>query len=162
MRQRVVIAMALLSSPDLLIADEPTTALDVTIQAQILELMRDIKRDMNAAILLITHDMGIVAEMADAVMVMYAGKIMEYAPVRELFRHPLHPYTEGLLKSIPRPDRDTETLHTIEGTVPSLADLPLGCRFAPRCALCTGRCRREEPPVFIRENRRVSCRHRAG
>jgi peptide/nickel transport system ATP-binding protein/oligopeptide transport system ATP-binding protein len=157
MRQRVMIAMALLASPELLIADEPTTALDVTIQAQILELMTDIKRSMHTAILLITHDMGIVAEMADTVMVMYAGKIIEYAPVRELFQQPLHPYTEGLLKSIPRPDRDAEELYTIEGTVPPLTDMPPCCRFSTRCAFCTDRCRREEPPVFIRGNRRISC-----
>jgi peptide/nickel transport system ATP-binding protein/oligopeptide transport system ATP-binding protein len=157
MRQRVMIAMALLASPELLIADEPTTALDVTIQAQILELMMDIKRNMNTTILLITHDMGVVAKMADAVMVMYAGKIVESAPVRELFQHPLHPYTEGLLKSIPRLDRDIGELHTIEGTVPPLSDMPPGCRFSTRCGVCAEKCRQVEPPTISRGIHQVSC-----
>jgi peptide/nickel transport system ATP-binding protein/oligopeptide transport system ATP-binding protein len=157
MRQRVMIAMALLASPELLIADEHTPALDVTIQAQILELMIDIKKNMNTAILLITHDMGVVAQMADAVMVMYAGKIVESAPVRELFQHPLHSYTEGLLKSIPRLDRDIGELHTIEGTVPPLSDMPSGCRFSTRCDFCFEKCRKTEPPAITRGAHQVSC-----
>jgi peptide/nickel transport system ATP-binding protein/oligopeptide transport system ATP-binding protein len=155
MRQRVMIAMALLSSPDILIADEPTTALDVTIQAQILKLLGDIKKNMNTSIMLITHDMGVVAEMADSVMVMYAGKIVECAPVKELFHKPLHPYTEGLLKSTPK--LDVEELYTIEGTVPSFDNMPKGCRFANRCSRCIGRCRTEEPPLCIKDQRQVSC-----
>jgi peptide/nickel transport system ATP-binding protein/oligopeptide transport system ATP-binding protein len=155
MRQRVMIAMALLASPELLIADEPTTALDVTIQAQILKLLGDIKQNMNTSIMLITHDMGVVAEMADSVMVMYAGKIVEHAPVKELFHKPLHPYTEGLLKSTPR--LDVEELHTIEGTVPSPANMPKGCRFSTRCNRCMERCRAEEPPLYINNEHRVSC-----
>jgi oligopeptide/dipeptide ABC transporter ATP-binding protein len=156
MRQRVMIAMALLASPELLIADEPTTALDVTIQAQILKLLSDIKKNMNTSIMLITHDMGVVAEMADSVMVMYAGKIVEQAPVKELFHNPLHPYTEGLLKSTPR--LDIEELHSIEGTVPSPSNMPKGCRFSTRCNRCrTERCRTEEPPLYINNEHRVSC-----
>ncbi|MDR3139739.1 MAG: ABC transporter ATP-binding protein [Treponema sp.] len=155
MRQRVMIAMALLASPELLIADEPTTALDVTIQAQILKLLGDIKQSMNTSIMLITHDMGVVAEMADSVMVMYAGKIVEHAPVKELFHGPLHPYTEGLLKSTPR--LDTEELHAIEGTVPSPSNMPKGCHFSTRCNRCMERCRKEEPPLYTNNGHRVSC-----
>jgi len=131
--QRVMIAMALALRPELLIADEPTTALDVTIQAQILDLMRDLRNQMGTAIILITHDLGIVAEIADRVAVMYAGQIVEQASVSDLFDEPLHPYTVGLLKSIPVLGETKERLDVIEGVVPSLIDLPPGCRFAPRC-----------------------------
>jgi len=133
MAQRVMIAMALACEPELLIADEPTTALDVTIQAQILDLIRDLQRDSNTAVLLITHDLGIVAEMAHRVAVMYAGEIVEEADVRTIFNQPLHPYTQGLIGSIPVLGVVKDTLTTIPGVVPSLIDLPAGCRFASRC-----------------------------
>ena len=135
MRQRIVIAIALSCEPELLIADEPTTALDVTIQAQILDLMRDLKENMHSSIVLITHDLGVVAEMADRVAVMYAGQIVELAPVSELFENPLHPYTRSLLSSIPSQDSASDRLNTIQGAVPTLMNLPrVGCRFAPRIA----------------------------
>ena len=133
MAQRVMIAMALACEPDLLIADEPTTALDVTIQAQILDLMRDLQRDSNTAVVLITHDLGVVAEMADRVAVMYAGEIVEETDVHTLFSEPKHPYTQGLLGSIPVLGEVKDELETIPGVVPSLVDLPPGCRFASRC-----------------------------
>ena len=145
MRQRVIIAMALLNDPKLVIADEPTTALDVTIQAQILDLFEDLKSMTNAAIMLITHDMGVVANVADYVMIMYAGRICEWNTAEEIFDHPRHPYTQGLLKAIPRMDEDTEELYTIPGTVPTLAEMPKGCRFANRCSYATERCRQEVP-----------------
>src|SRR5579863_2082432 len=152
MRQRVMIAMALACNPKLLIADEPTTALDVTIQAQILDLMRDLKSKIGAAIILITHDLGVVAEMAQRVVVMYAGRKVEEAPVRALFRSPRHPYTVGLLASVPRLGatlgrHEPPRLAEIPGTVPSLRDPIIGCAFAPRCGLATDRCRREAPPL---------------
>jgi oligopeptide/dipeptide ABC transporter ATP-binding protein len=128
-----MIAMALACSPALLIADEPTTALDVTIQAQILDLMRELREKLGTAIILITHDLGVVAEMADRVAVMYAGKIVEEAAVDELFAQPLHPYTQGLIASIPVLGKVTDRLEVIPGSVPNLIDLPAGCRFAPRC-----------------------------
>ncbi|MCX8025775.1 MAG: ABC transporter ATP-binding protein, partial [Thermanaerothrix sp.] len=131
--QRVMIAMALALRPKLLIADEPTTALDVTIQAQILDLLRGLRNQFNTAVILITHDLGVVAEMADRVAVMYAGKIVEEADVRELFANPLHPYTRGLIASVPVLGRVRDYLETIPGNVPNLIDLPPGCRFAPRC-----------------------------
>jgi len=134
MAQRIMIAMALACEPEVLIADEPTTALDVTIQAQILDLMRDLQSDYGTAIILITHDLGVVAEMADHVAVMYAGQIVEYADVRTLFRSPQHPYTKALLRSVPRMEAGPEMLEVIEGRVPQLTNLPQGCRFAPRCA----------------------------
>ncbi|MBJ6986437.1 ABC transporter ATP-binding protein [Devosia sp. MC521] len=133
MAQRIMIAMALACQPEVLIADEPTTALDVTIQAQILELMRELQKDFGTAIILITHDLGVVAEMADHVAVMYAGQVVEYADVRTLFRSPQHPYTKALLRSIPSMDAGQEMLEVIEGRVPQLTHLPQGCRFAPRC-----------------------------
>ncbi len=133
MRQRVMIAIALACKPPLVIADEPTTALDVTVQAQILELLRDMKREFDLSLLLITHDLGVIAETADRVAVMYAGRIVEQGPVREIFRNPKHPYTRGLLASIPD-DAAGSRLKAIEGTVPNLASLPPGCSFAPRCS----------------------------
>ncbi len=151
MRQRVMIAMALACNPRLLIADEPTTALDVTIQAQILDLMRGLKEKTGAAIVLITHDLGVVAEMAQRVVVMYAGRKVEEAPVDDLFAGPRHPYTQGLLKSIPRLEAAGATgrprLVEIPGMVPSLKDAIAGCVFAPRCSYVTARCRRDYPPL---------------
>ncbi len=152
MRQRVMIAMALACNPKLLIADEPTTALDVTIQAQILDLMRELKSKIGAAIILITHDLGVVAEMAQRVVVMYAGHKVEEAPVRELLRRPRHPYTLGLLASVPRLGatlgrREAPRLAEIPGTVPSLRQAIIGCAFAPRCRFATDHCRREAPPL---------------
>jgi oligopeptide/dipeptide ABC transporter ATP-binding protein len=148
MRQRAMIAMALACNPALLIADEPTTALDVTIQAQILDLLRALQEEFRMAILLITHNMGVVAECADRVLVMYAGKIVEEADVDAIFEHPKHPYTEGLLSSIPSLDDDRARLRTIPGTLPSLAGLPPGCRFAPRCPHAMPACAAATPPLF--------------
>jgi peptide/nickel transport system ATP-binding protein len=147
MRQRAMIALALACDPELLIADEPTTALDVTIQAQILELMRDLKASTGIAIILITHDLGVVAEICDYVAVMYAGEIVEYAPVDALFAAPQHPYTIGLLGSIPRLDAKSQALAAIDGMVPSMAELPAGCRFAPRCPFVRERCTQAPPPL---------------
>ena len=140
MRQRVMIAMAVSCEPRLLIADEPTTALDVTIQAQILELMCELREKMGTAIMLITHDMGVVAETADDVLVLYAGKAVEYGSIEDIFERPKHPYTQGLLNSIPRLDEDVELLNTIEGTVPAPDAMPAGFRFAPRCPYVKDRC----------------------
>ncbi|GGI21563.1 ABC transporter ATP-binding protein [Bradyrhizobium guangdongense] len=147
MRQRVMIAIALACDPQLLIADEPTTALDVTLQAQILELMRELKAASGAAIILITHDLGVVAEVCDEVAVMYAGEIVERAPVDELFSAPQHPYTVGLLGSIPRLDHRAEQLATIEGMVPNMAQPPAGCRFAARCPFMLDVCTKARPPL---------------
>jgi peptide/nickel transport system ATP-binding protein len=150
MRQRVMIAMALSCNPMLLIADEPTTALDVTIQAQILKLMRELKDRLDAAIILITHDLGVVAETAQRVIIMYAGRKVEEAPVLELFDRPLHPYTRGLMASIPRgrrPGSPTRRLAEIPGIVPSLREPIVGCAFAPRCGSATAQCRAEAPPL---------------
>jgi peptide/nickel transport system ATP-binding protein len=146
-RQRAMIAMALACGPQLLIADEPTTALDVTIQAQILDLMRGLRRDTGTAIILITHDLGVVAEMADDVAVMYAGQIVERAPVEALFARPEHPYTVGLLGSIPKLDQKRESLPSIEGRVPDMAHPPEGCRFAARCPFVEPACRESVPPL---------------
>ena len=157
MRQRVMIAMAVSCEPRLLIADEPTTALDVTIQAQILELMCELREKMGTAIMLITHDMGVVAETADDVLVLYAGKAVEYGNIEDIFERPKHPYTQGLLNSIPRLDEDVEMLNTIEGTVPAPDAMPAGCRFAPRCPYGTERCMKEKPGVYHAENSLVSC-----
>ncbi len=162
MAQRVMIAMALACQPELLIADEPTTALDVTIQAQILDLIRDLQRDFNTAVLLITHDLGIVAEMADRVAVMYAGEIVEESDVRTIFQQPLHPYTQGLIGSIPVLGVVKDVLETIPGVVPSLIDLPAGCRFATRCVARIENdleiCTREKPDLLeTSAGHRVRC-----
>jgi peptide/nickel transport system ATP-binding protein len=161
MRQRVMIAMALSCNPKLLIADEPTTALDVTIQAQILDLLNELKAKLGMAVLLITHDMGVIAETAQRVMVMYAGKVVEEAPVKELFKEPLHPYTQGLLRSIPRIDlaaTQKQRLEAIPGVVPSLLDLPPGCRFAPRCQFVKPMYMEKEPPLKeVRPGHKVAC-----
>ncbi|MBW2059895.1 MAG: ABC transporter ATP-binding protein [Deltaproteobacteria bacterium] len=162
-RQRVMIAMALSCRPSLLIADEPTTALDVTIQAQILDLILKLKQDQGTSGILITHDLGVIAEMAQRVLVMYAGKIVEEADVRSLFKSPLHPYTRGLLASIPYLRKSGEVsggkrLKEIPGVVPSLLDLPPGCAFCPRCSLKSERCGREEPPLkMVDRGHRVRC-----
>jgi oligopeptide/dipeptide ABC transporter ATP-binding protein len=147
MRQRVMIAMALVCNPKLLIADEPTTALDVTIQAQILELMRALRAELGTSIILITHDLGVVAELADDVIVMYAGKVVERCGVAALFAEPQHPYTIGLLGSIPRLDLEQERLSAIEGIVPNAAAMPTGCRFNPRCPFAVEKCFTETPPL---------------
>jgi oligopeptide/dipeptide ABC transporter ATP-binding protein len=149
MRQRVMIAMALAGEPEILIADEPTTALDVTIQAQILDLIMELQARIGMSVVFITHDMGVIAEICDEVVVMYAGKIAEKAPVRMLFQNPRHPYTQGLLASIPRLETPRkEFLPVIEGTVPSLNNLPLGCRFQNRCTQAMSICDQESPPLF--------------
>jgi oligopeptide transport system ATP-binding protein len=159
MRQRVMIAMALSCEPDILIADEPTTALDVTIQAQILDLLRDLQKRRGTAIVLITHDLGVVANLCQRVMVMYAGRIVEEAPVDDLFTAPKHPYTRGLLDSIPRWDRDSsQLLQAISGQPPDLAHLPQGCSFRPRCPYAFNRCVTAEPPLFpLGPGRRSAC-----
>ena len=159
MRQRVMIAMALSCDPELLIADEPTTALDVTIQAQILELIKDLKARMGTSVILITHDLGVVAGMTDKIIVMYAGKVFEQAPTFELFATPANPYTKGLLKSVPDPAHEDGTeLYQIPGLPPDVANLPPGCPFAPRCARAADICRSEYPPfVEINENHRSLC-----
>ena len=158
MRQRAMIAMALSCNPKLLIADEPTTALDVTIQAQILDLMMDIKREFTTSIMLITHDLGVIAETADKVVVMYAGKIVESADVISIFKKPAHPYTAGLIGSIPKVNEDCERLSTIEGAVPNPFDMPKGCRFHPRCRYAKNICREQEPQlVDLDSDHQVSC-----
>jgi peptide/nickel transport system ATP-binding protein len=158
MIQRVMIAMALSADPDILIADEPTTALDVTIQAQILSMMRDLKTRVGTAILLITHDLAVIAEVADRVCVMYAGQIVETAPVTELFRRPLHPYAQGLLASIPRLDEPTKKLSSIPGAVPNLITPPTGCRFHPRCPYAMPVCKEKRPPTTVEgEGHTVAC-----
>ena len=161
MRQRVMIAMALSCKPKLLIADEPTTALDVTIQAQILDLMSELKQEMGMAVMLITHAMGVVAETAQRVVVMYAGKVVEEASVDALFRAPLHPYTLGLIRSIPRLDlaaKKKQRLETIAGTVPRLIDPAPGCRFAARCTFASDECRHATPPLLeVAPGRKVAC-----
>jgi peptide/nickel transport system ATP-binding protein/oligopeptide transport system ATP-binding protein len=158
MRQRIMIAMALSCNPALLIADEPTTALDVTIQAQILRLMNDLKKKFNTAVLIITHDLGVISEMCDYVAVMYAGHIVEYTDVYTIFENPLHPYTKGLNRSIPRMDKDRKSLETIKGIVPNLLYLPPGCPFHPRCEYAFQRCFQEIPELMeIEANHLVKC-----
>ena len=158
MRQRVMIAMALASDPELLIADEPTTALDVTIQAQILDLINRLREKLGMAVLLITHDLGVVAETADKVVVMYCGRVVEQATVEQLFTKPLHPYTQGLLDSIPKMDEDRERLYMIKGIVPDPIHLPKGCSFADRCDKCMEKCREHMPKLSVTEDgRKVRC-----
>jgi len=147
LRQRVMIAMAMVCEPKLLIADEPTTALDVTIQAQVLELMKKMRDDLNTSIILITHDLGVVADMADHVVVMYAGQVVETTTADEIFSNPIHPYTKALLASIPSLDEEKETLYSIPGTVPDAADYPVGCRFAERCTLVQPSCFEKQPEL---------------
>jgi oligopeptide/dipeptide ABC transporter ATP-binding protein len=162
MRQRAMIAMALSCHPHLLFADEPTTALDVTIQAQIMDLMLHLKEEFETSIVLITHDLGLIAETASRVVVMYAGKVVEQANILDLFQNPLHPYTEGLLGSIPvlgRKDRRARRLlHEIPGVVPSLSEMPQGCRFHPRCTKAMEKCCENPPPLFDKgQGRKVRC-----
>ncbi|MFD2131664.1 ABC transporter ATP-binding protein [Pseudogracilibacillus auburnensis] len=161
MRQRVMIAMALTCNPELLIADEPTTALDVTIQAQVLEMMKELKEAFNMSILFITHDLGVVADMADRVVVMYAGIVVEEARVEEIFQRPLHPYTLGLLEAMPSLNSRGKRLRTIQGTLPNPLQKPNGCRFHPRCPFATDKCRLEEPSLenVGSDERKVACWH---
>jgi len=158
MRQRIMIAMAMSCDPTLLIADEPTTALDVTIQAQILELMRKLKEEKGTAIMLITHDLGVVAEMCDRVVVMYAGKVVEEADVLEIFENPKHPYTKGLLNSVPKMGQKTNRLESIPGNVPTPANMPKGCKFAPRCSQAMDICQEQDPDLLqIAEGHQCRC-----
>jgi peptide/nickel transport system ATP-binding protein/oligopeptide transport system ATP-binding protein len=162
MRQRAMIAMALACDPEILIADEPTTALDVTVQAQILDLMHQLKADFGTAVQMITHDLGVIAEMADRIVVMYAGRVVEEAATGELFEHPLHPYTTGLLASIPilgsRTAGEKKRLKEIKGMVPSLTALPEGCKFKDRCAHVMEICHRREPDLAaVSDGHRVRC-----
>jgi len=158
MRQRAMIAMAMSCDPALLIADEPTTALDVTIQAQILDLMRTLLREFNGSLIMITHDLGVIAKVADKIAVMYASKIVEYADKKTIFHNPLHPYTFGLLTSIPRLDVEMKRLNPIPGIVPNPLNFPSGCKFNPRCRFATEKCKKEEPPLIeIEEGHLVRC-----
>ena len=162
MRQRAMIAMAMACRPALLIADEPTTALDVTIQAQILDLMLDLQEELGMSLIMITHDLGVIAEVSDRVVVMYAGEVVEYAPIDTLFLEPRHPYTIGLMGSIPKLGAKFEggkqPLKEIAGLVPSLIQLPPGCLFAPRCDRAMGRCRKHRPPLFtLNSDHRAKC-----
>ena len=163
MRQRAMIAMALACDPDILIADEPTTALDVTIQAQIIELMQEIQQRTGSAIIMITHDLGVVADVADTVLVMYAGKAVEFGTTAEVYERPLHPYTWGLMGSLPRADMTEKSpLNPIKGSPPSLVDLPTGCAFHPRCPYATERCRTEEPMLRSVDGAHSAACHFAG
>jgi peptide/nickel transport system ATP-binding protein/oligopeptide transport system ATP-binding protein len=147
MRQRIMIAMALALEPDLIIADEPTTALDVTVQAQVMDLLAELQRESTMGLILITHDLGVVADVADKIAVMYAGRIVENAPVHEIYRQPAHPYTKGLLQSIPRVDRKGQELYAIKGLPPNLLHVPAGCAFNPRCPMAQDVCRTDVPPL---------------
>ncbi|MGI5106176.1 ABC transporter ATP-binding protein [Treponema socranskii] len=157
MRQRVMIAIALACSPELLICDEPTTALDVTIQAQILALIDELKEKTGTSVIMITHDLGVISEITDEVLIMYAGEIVEYAPKAQLFKNPLHPYTQGLIACVPKLGRDSDRLQTIEGTVPSFDDMPAGCTFWPRCPFAEAICKQKKPPLIDCGNRTVRC-----
>lgn len=162
MKQRVVIAIALACNPELLIADEPTTALDVTIQAQVLSMMNQLKQKLNTAMILITHDLGIVANTCNKVAIMYAGEVIEYGNLEDIFENTAHPYTIGLFKSIPRLDEDTDRLEPIPGMLPDPVDLPDGCKFYPRCAYCTEQCKHGQVPVQTISNGHTSKCWRAG
>ncbi|OKI09699.1 methionine ABC transporter ATP-binding protein [Streptomyces sp. CB02923] len=159
MRQRIMIAMALALEPDLIIADEPTTALDVTVQAQVMDLLADLQREYNMGLILITHDLGVVADVADKIAVMYAGRIVENAPVHELYKNPAHPYTRGLLDSIPRLDQKGQELYAIKGLPPNLLNIPTGCAFNPRCPKAQDVCRTEVPPLHTVADGRGSACH---
>ncbi|MFG2591981.1 ABC transporter ATP-binding protein [Streptomyces sp. NPDC048438] len=158
MRQRIMIAMALALEPDLIIADEPTTALDVTVQAQVMELLAELQRELNMGLILITHDLGVVADVADKIAVMYAGRIVETSPVHEIYKAPAHPYTKGLLRSIPRLDQKGQELYAIKGLPPNLLRIPPGCAFHPRCPMAQAVCRTDVPPLYtVDEERRSAC-----
>jgi oligopeptide transport system ATP-binding protein len=158
MRQRIMIAMALALEPDLIIADEPTTALDVTVQAQVMDLLAELQREYTMGLILITHDLGVVADVADTIAVMYAGRIVETAPVHDLYKNPAHPYTRGLLESIPRLDQKGQELYAIKGLPPNLLHVPQGCAFNPRCPLAQDVCRTDTPPLHrVAEGRASAC-----
>ncbi|MYR58035.1 ATP-binding cassette domain-containing protein [Streptomyces sp. SID625] len=159
MRQRIMIAMALALEPDLIIADEPTTALDVTVQAQVMDLLAELRREFDMGLILITHDLGVVADVADEIAVMYAGRIVERAPVHELYKRPAHPYTRGLLESIPRLDQKGRELYAIKGLPPNLTRIPAGCAFHPRCPMARDVCRTDVPPLHEVDARRGSACH---
>ncbi|WP_381794416.1 ABC transporter ATP-binding protein [Streptomyces niveus] len=158
MRQRIMIAMAMALEPSLIIADEPTTALDVTVQAQVMELLGELRRELDMGLILITHDLGVVADVADRIAVMYAGRIVESAPVHDIYKAPAHPYTRGLLDSIPRLDQKGRDLYAIKGLPPNLQRIPAGCAFNPRCPRARDICRTDVPPLFeVDENRHSAC-----
>ena len=157
MRQRIMIAMSLLCQPKLLIADEPTTALDVTVQAQIMDVLSDLRRDLGTAVILITHDLGVVAGFCDRTLVMYGGQVMEEADTSPLFKSPTHPYTKGLLQAVPRLDREDGALQTIAGEPPDMSRLPAGCPFSPRCAVVLDNCRADRPVLETLNDRRRAC-----
>ncbi|MEU9092943.1 ABC transporter ATP-binding protein [Streptomyces sp. NPDC087901] len=158
MRQRIMIAMALALEPSLIIADEPTTALDVTVQAQVMDLLAELQRELNMGLILITHDLGVVADVADKIAVMYAGRIVETSPVHDIYKAPAHPYTKGLLRSIPRLDQKGQELYAIKGLPPNLLHIPPGCAFNPRCPMAQDICRTDVPPLFdVAEHRQSAC-----
>lgn len=158
MRQRIMIAMAMALEPSLIIADEPTTALDVTVQAQVMELLAELQRELNMGLILITHDLGVVADVADKIAVMYAGRIVETSPVHDIYKAPAHPYTKGLLRSIPRLDQKGQDLYAIKGLPPNLLHIPSGCAFHPRCPMAQAVCRTDVPPLYtVDEDRRSAC-----
>jgi oligopeptide transport system ATP-binding protein len=159
MRQRIMIAMALALEPALIIADEPTTALDVTVQAQVMDLLAELQREYNMGLILITHDLGVVADVADRIAVMYAGRIVEQAPVHDIYKAPAHPYTRGLLDSIPRLDQKGQELYAIKGLPPNLTNIPPGCAFNPRCPMARDVCRTDVPPLYDVDDRRTSACH---
>ncbi|ANH95567.1 methionine ABC transporter ATP-binding protein [Streptomyces sp. SAT1] len=159
MRQRIMIAMALALEPDLIMADEPTTALDVTVQAQVMDLLAELRREFDMGLILITHDLGVVADVADEIAVMYAGRIVERAPVHDVYKRPAHPYTRGLLESIPRLDQKGRELYAIKGLPPNLTRIPAGCAFHPRCPMARDVCRTDVPPLYEVDARRGSACH---